>query len=181
MKKRFICLGLFIFVLQIGLSQTGVSYELLKDSILEDIKSNWSDFDTAFHENYFLVCSSEKVELQEENTEMRFIYTPGFVHRYYLGSIGEQGLKCSLKLYKDNDEESGIEDSLMFSIEKYTNDSLYIFADYKIEIFTQLLLKLELDPNAKGVAVALGTVQIPANDSIRREIYNRNLRRRKNK
>jgi|GEM_PF-4900460 len=176
---RYYILYLFSFFLgiQIVYSQTIESNEWLKKEILKDIEKSWSDFDTAFHKNYFLIGSSENTNNQSENFFQRFFYTPGYIHRFYLASYGEPGFKCSLSLYMYNSME-GLENILLLSIIKDSNDPLFVSSEYKIETSDQFLVKLDILSKEKGIAVGLRTVQIQSNDSIRRQSYYRNLLRK---
>jgi hypothetical protein len=180
MSNYILYLFFFFLGIQIGYSQTIESNEWLKKEILKDVKRSWSDFDTAFHKNYFLEGSSENINNQNGKNSQRFVTSPGYMHRFYLASYGEPGFICSLSLYRYNPTEE-IEDTLLFSIIKDSNDLLFVSSEYKIETLDELLLELDILTKKKGIAVGLRTIQIQSNDSIRRQFYYRNLLRKRSK
>ncbi|MGC9342346.1 MAG: hypothetical protein ACP5E3_06580 [Bacteroidales bacterium] len=178
MRNYILYLFFFFLGIQIVYAQTIESNEWLKKEILKDVKKSWSDFDTAFHKIYFLIGSSENINNENEKNIQRFIYTPGYIHRFYLASYGEPGFRCSLSLYRYNPTEE-IEDTLLFSIIKDSNDPLFVSSEYKIGTSDEYLLKLDILTKERGIAVGLRTIQIQSNDSIRRQFYYRNLLRKR--
>lgn len=178
MRNYILFLFFVFFGGQMVYSQSIETDDWLKKEILNDVKKSWSDFDTAFNKIYFLIGSGEINNNEKEKNSQRFIHTPGYFHRLYLASYGEPGFKCSLSLYKYNSAE-GIEDTLLLSIIKDSNDPLFVSSEYKIVTSDEYLLKLDIQTNKKGIAVGLRTIQIPSNDSIRRQFYYRNLLRKK--
>lgn len=178
--KLIFFIGLFISVItlsdEVFTIQEQDEIDILKRKVLDDVKSNWSEFDTCFLETITLELKrNNKVSASSDSdkTRARFSYLPGFFHKFYLICSGAEGFHCSLKLYEFN-EAKGLPNKLVEMTEMSGTSQGFVSFTHLLDTKNEWLLVLENSSDTEGTAFAMTTVQIPENDDFRRWIFERN-------